>query len=205
MDTFKIIIGIVGFVLFLLSIYSIIDSFIKVAKRKVKFRSLFRYILYSLVIFLVSVIFILLFLLLQTFTKFYYEEKIGEVYAIENNGKINISFIDLKNNKKHTFNINGDQWVIEGEIIVFDKWFRWLGVKSYYKIVRFSGRFLEPKEEVTKYYEINPKSDFWEFILKNFDHLPFIDTAYGISAFQYPGYKYEIYISDIGFIIRRGN
>ncbi|MFN3698798.1 MAG: hypothetical protein ACK4SU_01210 [Dictyoglomus sp.] len=142
-------------------------------------------------------------MVLQTFTRFYYEEKIKKVYTVKNNGEINISFVDLKNNKRYFFKINGDQWVIKGEIIVFDKWLRWLGAKSYYRIVRFSGRFLEGKEGIVKYYEINSRSDFWEFVLKNFDRLPFIDTAYGISAFQYPGYKYDVYISDLGFVIRR--
>lgn len=204
MDTFKILIGLIGIVLFSISIYSLIDSFLKFLRRKVKFIIFFRYLLSSFILFLFSIIFILLFLVLQTFTRFYYEEKIGEVYAVKNNGEINISFTDLKNNKKHTFSINGDQWVIEGEIIVFDKWLRWLGARSYYRIVRFSGRFLERKEGILKYYEIiNSRSDFWEFVLKNFDRLPFIDTAYGISAFQYPGYKYDVYISDLGFVIRR--
>lgn len=203
MDTFKIIIGITGFILFSLSVYLFIALFIKIAKKKAKFKDLFKHLIYSFIIFLFSTIFILLLLLLQTFTVFYHEEKIGEIYAVKNDGEIRINFVDLKNNKEYIFSINGDQWAIEGEIIVFNKWLRWLGVRSYYRIVRFSGRFLESKEEVIKYYEINPKNDFWEFILKNFDHLPFIDTAYGIGAFQYPGYKYEVYISDLGFVIRR--
>ncbi|MEM2525913.1 MAG: hypothetical protein QXI49_06985, partial [Candidatus Methanomethylicaceae archaeon] len=67
-----------------------------------------------------SIIFILLFLLLQTFSVLYREEKIGEIYALRDDEKINIVFIDLKNNKKHVFSVDGDQWVVEGEIIVFD-------------------------------------------------------------------------------------
>lgn len=203
MDTFKIIIGITGFVLLLFSIYSFVVLFFRIINRKISFRSFFKNFLYSLIVFLFSTIFVLLFFLLQTFSVLYHEEKIGEIYAIRDNGKINLVFVDLKHNKKHTFSVNGDQWVIEGEIIVFDKWLRWLGVRSYYRILGFSGRFLEAKQGIIEYYEINPKDDFWEFILKNFEKLPFIDTAYGICAFQYPGYKYDLYISDLGFIVRK--
>lgn len=203
MDAFKIIIGIIGFLLLLFSVYSLIVLLIKIIKKEVSFRRFLRNFIYYSMLFLFSIIFILLFLLLQTFSVLYREEKIGEIYALRDDEKINIVFIDLKNNKKHVFSVDGDQWVVEGEIIVFDKWLRWLGVRSYYRISRFSGRFLDKKQGIVKIYEINPKSDFWEFILNNFEKLPFIDTAYGICAFQYPGYKYDLYISDLGFIIRK--
>jgi hypothetical protein len=88
-------------------------------------------------------------------------------------------------------------------MIVFDKWLRWLGAESYYRVTRFSGRFEEPKDEIIKYYIINPKNSFWEFILKNHDKIPLIDTAYGIGVYQYPGGNYEIFINDTGFIIRK--
>ncbi|MBC7195315.1 MAG: hypothetical protein H5U37_06640, partial [Caldisericia bacterium] len=64
-------------------------------------------------------------------------------------------------------------------------------------------RIEKNNEEIIKYYEINPKSEFWEFILKNYEKLPFIDTAYGIGAFQYPQGNFEIYINDTGFILRK--
>lgn len=159
--------------------------------------------IYSFIIFLFSIVFILIFLLLQTFSVLYYEEKIGEIYTSKDGEKINMVYVDLKNNREYVFSVNGDQWLIEGEILIFNKWLRWLGVRSYYRVSRFSGRFLEAKQRIVEYYEINPRNNFWEFILSNFKKLPLIDTAYGICAFQYPGYKYGLYISDLGFIIRR--
>lgn len=203
MDGFKILIGLISFVLLVISSYFLISTFIRFIKKKESFKNLITSIITFFILLLISIIFVLVFSLLQTFSRFSYEEKIGEVYAVKNNNEIEVIFNDIKNNKNYVFNLNGDQWMIEGEIVVFDKWLRWLGAESYFRITRFSGRFKENINEIPMVYEINKKSQFWEFILKNYEKLPFIDTAYGIGAFQYPGHNFEIFINDTGFIIRK--
>lgn len=203
MDGFIILIGLIGFVLLVISTYFLISSFIRFIKKKESFKNLITSIIAFFILLLISIIFVLVFSFLQTFSRFSYEEKIGEVYAVKNNNEIEVIFNDLKNNKNYVFNLNGDQWMIEGEIVVFDKWLRWFGAESYYRITRFSGRFKKNITEVPLVYEINKSSQFWEYILKNYEKLPFIDTAYGIGAFQYPGHNFEIFINDTGFIIRK--
>lgn len=203
MDGFKLLIGLIGFVLLVISSYFLISTFIRFLKKKESFKNLITSFITFFILLLISIIFVLVFSLLQTFSRFSYEEKIGEVYAVKNNSEIEIIFNDIKNNKNYVFSLNGDQWMIEGEIIVFDKWLRWLGAESYYRVSRFSGRFEKNISEIPIIYEINKKDSFWEFILKNYEKLPFIDTAYGIGAFQYPGYNFEIFINDTGFIIRK--
>lgn len=203
MDGFIILIGLIGFVLLVISTYFLISTFIRFIKKKESFKNLITSIIAFFILLLISIIFVLVFSFLQTFSRFSYEEKIGEVYAVKNNNEIEVIFNDLKNNKNYVFNLNGDQWMIEGEIVVFDKWLRWFGAESYYRITRFSGRFKKNITEVPLVYEINKSSQFWEYILKNYEKLPFIDTAYGIGAFQYPGHNFEIFINDTGFIIRK--
>lgn len=203
MDRFILIIGLTGFILILISSYLFISTLIRIIKKKEAFKNLLPSFISFIILLLLSVVFLLLFSFLQTFSRFSYEEKIGELYTNKTDDEIHLIFNDIKNGKNYEFNLNGDQWEIEGEILVFSKTLRWLGAESYYRISRFSGRFEEPKEEIIKYFEINKKSKFWEFILKNGEKLPFIDTAYGIGAYQYPGYNYEIYINDTGFIIRK--
>lgn len=203
MDRFILIIGLTGFILILISSYLFISTLIRIIKKKEAFKNLLSSFISFIILLLISIIFLLLFSFLQTFARFTYEEKIGELYTNKTDDEIYLIFNDTKNGKNYEFNLNGDQWEIEGEILIFSKSLRWLGAESYYRISRFSGRFEEPKEEIRKYFEINKKSKFWEFILKNGEKLPFIDTAYGIGAYQYPGYNYEIYINDTGFIIRK--
>ncbi|MCX8095728.1 MAG: hypothetical protein N3D74_06040 [Caldisericia bacterium] len=203
MDTFKIFIGLIGLVSLIISIYFLISTLIRFFKKKESFKNLISSFLTFFILLLISIIFVLIFSLLQTFSRFSYEEKIGEVYAVKNNEIINIIYTDIKNNKKYVFDLKGDQWMIEGEILVFDKWLRWLGAESYFRITRFSGRFTKEKDIPQEIYEINKDNSFWEFILKNYEKLPFVDTAYGIGAFQYPGYNFEIFIDDTGFIIRK--
>jgi hypothetical protein len=203
MDRFILVTGIFSILLLSISLYLISSTIIKIIRKGESFKKILSTLLINIILLLISLSFLFLFLFLRTFAKFSYEEKIGEVYATKENYEINVIFKDLKNNKNYVFELNGDQWMIEGEMIVFDKWLRWLGAESYYRVTRFSGRFEEPKDEIIKYYIINPKNSFWEFILKNHDKIPLIDTAYGIGAYQYPGGNYEIFINDTGFIIRK--
>jgi hypothetical protein len=203
MDRFILVTGIFSILLLSISLYLISSTIIKIIRKGESFKKILSTLLINIILLLISLSFLFLFLFLRTFAKFSYEEKIGEVYVTKENYEINVIFKDLKNNKNYVFELNGDQWMIEGEMIVFDKWLRWLGAESYYRVTRFSGRFEEPKDEIIKYYIINPKNSFWEFILKNHDKIPLIDTAYGIGAYQYPGGNYEIFINDTGFIIRK--
>ncbi len=203
MDRFTLIIGLTGFILIIISLYLFISTLIRVIKKKEPFKNFLSMFISFIILFLLSTIFLLLFSFLQTFSRFSYEEKIGELYTKKVDNSIHLIFNDIKNGKNYEFDINGDQWVIEGEILVFSKSLRWLGAESYYRVSRFSGRFEEPKDEIIKYFEINKKSKFWEFILKNGEKIPFIDTTYGIGAFQYPNQNYEIYINDTGFVLRK--
>jgi len=202
-DRFTLIVGLIGFILIIISLYLLISTIIRVIKKKEPFRNSLSTFISFVIIFLISVILLLLFSFLQTFSKFSYEDKIGELSTEKVDSEIHLVFNDIKNGKNYEFNLNGDQWEIQGEILIFDKTLRWLGAESYFRVSRFVGRFEEPKEEFTNIYEINKKSDFWEFILKNGEKLPFIDTAYGIGAYQYPDGDFEIYVNDTGFILRK--
>lgn len=166
MDRFTLIVGLIGFILIIISLYLLISTIIRVIKKKEPFRNSLSAFISFIIIFLISVIFLLLFAFLQTFSRFSYEDKIGELYTEKVDSEIHLVFNDIKNGKNYEFNLNGDQWEIQGEILIFDKTLRWLGAESYFRVSRFVGRFEEPKEELTNIYEINKKSDFWEFILK---------------------------------------
>lgn len=88
MDTFKILTGLIGLILFITSIYFLIVSLIKVVKKKEAFKNLITSFILFFIFLLISTIFILLFTVLQTFIRFSYEEKIGEVFATKNNNEI---------------------------------------------------------------------------------------------------------------------
>ena len=196
--------GIAGIVLFVISIAIIIPAIVKLVKKKITFKNFIAPFLRFLIIFLISASLILLTLFLMSFKNFTYEEKIGTVFAKKIDGNINVVFIDEHAQKEYEFTLNGDQWVIEGYILRWNTALRFLGVHSYYTVTRFEGRFEKPTESAVKSYEIYPEGEMWQFFLKNADKIPFVDAAYGISAFTYPeDVPYAVYINDTGFIIRK--
>ncbi|MDI6860470.1 MAG: hypothetical protein QMD25_00430 [Caldisericia bacterium] len=98
MDTFKIVLGLISFVL-LFIFYFLISTFIKFIKRKESFKNLFTSFITFFIILLISIILLLFFSPLQTFSRFSYEEKIGEVYATKTDNLIKIIYAELKTTK----------------------------------------------------------------------------------------------------------
>jgi len=198
-----LIIGIVGAVLFFISLTIILSAILYA----IKGRSSIKKFVISLIFFLITLAFgtsfIYLSLLLQTFSRYTYEEKIGWVYAEKAKKKMSVTFLHEKNNRLHWCNLEGDQWMIEGHILRWSQFFRWLGVGSYYEVTRFSGRWEKPNDKKTTIHEIHPEGRLWKLFLKYGEKIPFVDAAYGIGAFQYPRQDtFYVYINDTGFILR---
>lgn len=139
---------------------------------------------------------------LQTFSRYTAEEHIGWVYAESDNNQINMQYYDMKADSIHAFTIFGDQWMIEGKFLRWNLMLRFLGKGAFYKVVRFSGRWDE--KGPPSFYDMEGNQGVWKYILKHYKSIPFVDTAYGIGAFQYAsGDTFDVYINDTGFILRK--
>ena len=203
MDKFAFITGITGTFLFAIALFLLISIVVRIVRRKMKIKRFFSSFLLLLILFAFSTSFIYLSLFIQTFSLFTHEELIGSVYAEEIDEGVHVYFVDYKSNLEYTFTLTGDQWMVEGCILRWNVLLRWLGADVYYKVIRFRGRWeIANGREITEY-EIQPQGQFWRFILKHSESIPFVDTAYGIGVFQYPSKDtFYLYISDSGFILR---
>ncbi|MBA7597302.1 hypothetical protein ES703_04304 [subsurface metagenome] len=206
MDKFAIITGIVGVVLLLIALLIFISVIVRMAKRKMKIKRFFSSFIIFLIITAFSISFIYLSLFLQTFSRYTHEERLGMIHAEKPDETINIYFFDEKRNKEYNFVLSGDQWMVEGCILRWSVHLRWLGADTYYKVTRFRGRWEKAEGKSTTEYEIKPQGRLWKFLLLYGESIPFVDTAYGIGAFQYPNKEtYNLYINDTGFILRKRN
>jgi len=207
MDTFVMVLGIVGIVLLALGIIVIIQALIAVFKKRTDAKGF----LISLLIFLITtgfgIAFMAVSLFIYTFARFTHEEKIGYVFAEAHGDTIAMTFFNEKADKSHFFKLTGDQWMIEGYILRWKPGLRWLGAESYYCITRFEGRDVGGSGSdavCSNAYQIANETGFWRYMLKNFKKMPFVDAAYGTAAFQYPSpAPYDIYVNDTGFIIKK--
>lgn len=203
MDTFVSVIGIVGLLLLAIGIIVIVQSLISVIKKRIAVRGF----LTSCVIFLVLTGFGLAFtsiaLFLYTFSRFSHEEKVGFVRAEAHHDTLVMTFINEKTDQSHFFRLAGDQWMIEGYILRWSTSLRWLGAGSYFCITRFTGRDVQDPTRMSVY-QISPENGLWRFFLEHGEKIPFVDAAYGIGAFQYPGNDpFSLYVNDTGFIIKK--
>lgn len=204
MDKFIFIAGIIGLSLFLVTIIILINIIVRIIKRKMGLKRFIYSCLLFLIIFGFSLSFIYLSLFLQTFSRYTHEKKIGTVYAEKKGEIINIYFADEDKDQEYTFTLHGDQWMVEGCILRWDLSLRWLGAGTYYKVTRFRGRWEKSTTKQITYYKVQPQGKLWKFLLKYGESIPFIDTAYGIGAYQYPDKNsYSLYINETGFILRK--
>lgn len=203
MDTFVLIVGIVGLVLLCTSLIVLISAVVMIAKK----RSSFRKAITSLIIFLISFGFALaliyMALFMQTFSRYTHEEQVGWLYAYRDEGYMKMTFYNEQANRLYWCKLAGDQWMIEGYILRWSTFLRWLGAGSYYRVTRFSGRRLAPSDAPQDIYQLYPEEPIWKFLLVHGKKIPLIDAAYGIGAFQYPQEDtVYIHINDTGFILR---
>jgi len=108
-----------------------------------------------------------------------------------------------------TFSLRGDQWMISGHVVKWHPWLSALGVPSYHRLSRVSGRFADTAEETrqapTAFALSGERDRVWQWFYRLDAVLPFVEAAYGSSAFLPvdPRASFEVLVSPAGYVIRR--
>jgi len=107
------------------------------------------------------------------------------------------------------FDVVGDQWVLEGDILKWRNWLNFLGLHTRYRLTRLRSRYLEASDERTKPSSIHPLVEnedhpLWKYLYKYGPRLPMVSTVYGNAVFQASGEDaiFRIYVGTSGFIAR---
>jgi len=108
------------------------------------------------------------------------------------------------------FDVVGDQWVLEGDILKWRSWLNFLGLHTRYRLTRLRSRYLEASDEMTKPSSVHPLVEnedhpLWKYLYKYGPRLPMVSTVYGNAVFQASGEDaiYRIYVGTSGFIARK--
>jgi outer membrane receptor protein involved in Fe transport len=113
-------------------------------------------------------------------------------------------YVDQANARTYGFELSGDQWMIEGYILRWKPFLRFLGAKPYYKVTRFSGRWESPDSTHITNHQLWTEPGHWKWLLQHGQQFPLIDAVQGIAAFQYPDSgTYYVYITDPGFVLKK--
>lgn len=108
-----------------------------------------------------------------------------------------------------TFRLKGDQWSVSGGIVKWHPWLTALGVPSYQKVTRISGRYASVQEERAHpptAVELNGGVDqWWEWLYRLDPILPFVEAVYGSAVFLHvsPALDYQVEVTPSGYLIRQ--
>lgn len=150
-------------------------------------------------------------LLVQTYLSLTSDIKVARVHATPVANSDHLMSVDLTlydqnghQTSEETYVINGDEWMLQGDIIKFPTWLNILGLHSGYKVTRLEGRFDSPNLESTSKHivtQLNGGDDnFFQTVQQQAWTSPIVQAAYGSSTFVPADNNktYDVYVSQIG-------
>jgi len=108
-----------------------------------------------------------------------------------------------------TFELRGDQWSVSGGIVKWHPWLTALGLPSYHRLTRVSGRFTRAAQErlaAPTAFEIDGEGHWlWAWWYRLDPYLPFVEAAYGSAAFLPvdPDVLAVVSVTPSGYLIER--
>jgi hypothetical protein len=106
----------------------------------------------------------------------------------------------------NTYLIQGDEWMVQGDIIKFPAWLNVIGLHAGYKLTRLEGRYDDINLENTARHTAVPLNGGDDnFFRTTYVHkqwfAPFVDAAYGNAVFQAPG-SFDVFATQDALIAR---
>ena len=151
---------------------------------------------------------------LQSYRAFTHELPVAEIFVrtMENTGRgpmVFIRFATLSTEGHRYFLVRGNQWMLEGDILKWDNWLAFLGLRNRYRFTRLRGRYASIEAERRGPHTVLPLSSdksgaLWRFLYDTGARLPFVSTVYGNAVFRDGGggKTYRIYVGLSGFVVR---
>ena len=149
-------------------------------------------------------------ILMQTYLGLTSDIKVARVRATPVANIAHLMSVDLTlydqnghQTSEQTYVINGDEWMLQGDIIKFPTWANILGLHSGYKLTRLEGRFDDPNLEANSKHTVitlnGGDDNFFKTVQEQAWTSPFVQAAYGSGTFLQPdGKTYDVFVSQTG-------
>jgi len=116
-------------------------------------------------------------------------------------------------NVRQICTVSGDEWQLDTRIIKWKGWANLLGMDSYYRLHRLSGRYADINQAnslpQTAYQLSDPDNgiSIWDIKRLSKSKLPFLDAYYGQSVFlpMKDGARFMVTIAQAGLLVRPAN
>lgn len=161
-------------------------------------------------------------LFFQAYHRFNFEKPVAEIVtrpmgsiAVKSAPVTQVRFHPLQNGRDRYFFVNGDQWMIEGDILKWRPWLTLLGLDTRYRLTRITGRYLDINAErslprsILSLRDTSPTETeyhpLWRWLYRSGHKLPLVDTVYGNAAYQdlTESSHYLVFVGSSGFIVRK--
>jgi hypothetical protein len=150
----------------------------------------------------------------QAYHAFTREEPVAQVTITplpqEQKTLITLEVLSLDDDIKiQQFQVSGDQWVLEGDILKWKDWVNFLGLHTRYRLTRLRGRYIrtsDAKLKPSSIYSLVETEDHpvWGFLYRHGSSFPLVSAAYGNAVFQGSDEPstFLVYVSTSGFMTR---
>ncbi len=151
---------------------------------------------------------------IQSYERFTHKELVAEVRAVPLDSRAGTLYLELtpirdgKRQPVRSFEIHGDQWALEGDILKWDDWLNFLGIHTMYKLTRVRGRYLNVQDELAQepsVYSLVAEQERpeWRWLYKYGHRLRFVDAVYGNTVYTFPSEEqvFEVYVTTSGFSV----
>ena len=156
---------------------------------------------------------------LYTYQRLVYEQAVAEIsFQKLAEQQYRADIVALDSDFQQTVNLNGDEWQLDAQVLMWQGVGTLLGLDANYRLHRISGRYVDISDEqqrprsvyslVKKLAYIEDDTfDLWRFAHDHQSWLQWIDAVYGSAVFlpMSDGAKYSIAISRTGLIARPVN
>ncbi len=156
---------------------------------------------------------------LYTYQRLVYEQPVAEITFQQLGEQEYRAAIDaLDSDFKQVVNLNGDEWQLDAQVLVWQGIATLLGFDANYRLHRISGRYInidEERERPRSVYSLVKKPpyiederfDLWQFAHDHQKRMKWVDAAYGSAVFlpMSNAAKYSVSISRTGLIARPVN
>ena len=171
----------------------------------------------TLIVFLFIIFAILVLAVTRFYTAFTSHELVAivECYPLHGNGQgafevVLTPVVNKSHQEPQHYVIHGDDWSLGGDILEWQSYMNFLGLKSMYRLTRLQGRYDEAEEEMVeeiKAYSLveNEVSSFWENLYDIAVKMPFIKSAHKnfVASHPYFGDYFEVYVTPTGYTLER--
>ena len=110
------------------------------------------------------------------------------------------------------YELRGDEWQLDAQILTWHGYANLLGLDSYYRLHRLSGRYTDIEEERTRPRSVHglaaeQRIDLWSYANEYRNWLSMVDATYGSAVFlpMNDGARYSVSISRNGLVARPDN